>query len=111
MFSFIDCRTCFSSRVAGGLDRPVSEQFCPGQKPALFRECRIECKIDCTLSHWSSWSPCVNTACTAKLSSREIGKRQQPIKSQFGITHGLDYNEYISSVLNNHCNDFCHCLC
>ncbi|XP_053568516.1 LOW QUALITY PROTEIN: thrombospondin type-1 domain-containing protein 7B [Bombina bombina] len=43
--------------------RPVEQKFCTGPMPSTSQLCNIPCSIDCVLSPWSTWGPCIHENC------------------------------------------------
>ncbi|KAM8933548.1 thrombospondin type-1 domain-containing protein 7B [Pelodytes ibericus] len=43
--------------------RPVQNTFCVGTMPSPSQLCSIPCSMDCLLSAWSGWGPCVRENC------------------------------------------------
>nr|XP_042906331.1 thrombospondin type-1 domain-containing protein 7A-like [Parasteatoda tepidariorum] len=40
---------------------PADDSYCKEAMPATIQRCKVPCKRDCQVSHWSRWGPCVIT--------------------------------------------------
>ncbi|GIY45004.1 thrombospondin type-1 domain-containing protein 7A [Caerostris darwini] len=56
--SFPAIRGYMSSFHAEAHGVPVSEENCKEPRPPTIQRCKVLCRRDCQVSHWSRWGPC-----------------------------------------------------
>lgn len=77
---------CVGLSTEDGVERPVDESLCPDPKPLSVQSCHTDCNWDCSVSQWTSWSPCQNGECSSSTIDH-IRRRHIRSEGQAGENH------------------------
>ncbi|XP_037532443.1 thrombospondin type-1 domain-containing protein 7A [Nematolebias whitei] len=62
--------------------RPVENQLCKGPIPNTSQLCQIPCPIDCEVSPWGAWGPCVFENCDDQTGKKGFKLRRRRITNE-----------------------------
>ncbi|XP_072198495.1 thrombospondin type-1 domain-containing protein 7B [Excalfactoria chinensis] len=74
------------------VSRPVDGKFCPGPAPSASQLCDLPCPLECVVSAWLAWGPCLPEDCRDRQGRRGFRMRQRnvivdPVGTQAGCPH------------------------
>ncbi|XP_014824302.1 PREDICTED: thrombospondin type-1 domain-containing protein 7A-like [Poecilia mexicana] len=62
--------------------RPVENQLCTGPIPNRSQLCQIPCPIDCEVSPWGAWGPCIFENCNDQTGRKGFKLRKRQITNE-----------------------------
>uniref|UniRef100_A0A669PYP8 Thrombospondin type-1 domain-containing protein 7A n=1 Tax=Phasianus colchicus TaxID=9054 RepID=A0A669PYP8_PHACC len=74
------------------VSRPVDGKFCLGPAPSASQLCDLPCPLECTVSAWLAWGPCLPEDCRDRQGRRGFRMRQRhvivdPVGTLAGCPH------------------------